>query len=518
MNRRSVWLAGAALVLITGAIYSFAFPGQFHLDDAEYITRNPLITGGRGLQPLWFSTAPKDYYPLTFTVLWLEWHLWGGHAAGYLTVNILLQACNVLLLWLVLRRFNLAGAWLAALLFAVHPLNVATVAWLSQLKSVLAMSFALLVVLADRRFDETRQPGWYMTALVLFLLALLSKSAVVALPVVLLLLNAWRRGKFVRTDVIRYAPYFALSIVFGLVTIWFQSHRVLEASPVRQIRFVARTGDAACALWFYVSKALLPVNLMLVYPNWTSPQPGTWQMLAVAGGIIIAIVLWRFRQWGVLVALGCYVAMLLPVLGFFDQGFYVFSLVADHWQYFALPALLVLPAELLVKSRRTAWRGALPITVTAVGALLLTSVGRASLFSNAESLWRDSVARNPGSWVTHFNLGLALKEQGRIGEAIACYRQALRLNPNDVKSHNNLGNALLERDQLGEALAQFREAIRLKPDLPAAHNNLGVTLARMGRLREAAAEFREAVRLDADYADARKNLARVRGILEAQKR
>ena len=511
-------MPGATLVLITGAAYSFAFPGQFHLDDAEYITRNPLITGERGLRPLWFSTAPKDYYPLTFTVLWLEWHLWGSHAAGYLTVNIVLQAINVLLLWLVLRRYKLAGAWLAALLFAVHPLNVATVAWLSQIKSILAMSFALLVVLADQRFTETRRLRWYAAALVLFLLALLSKSAVVTLPVVLVLLNAWQRRKFVRADMVRYVPFFALSILFGLVTIWFQSHRVLETTPVRQIGFLARAGDAACALWFYVGKALLPVNLMLVYPNWTSPQSGVWQMLAVAGWLMVIMVLWRLRQEGALVALGCYVAMLLPVLGFFDQGFYAFSLVADHWQYFALPALLVLPAELLVKARRMAGRVALPTTATVVGVLLLATIGRASLFSDAESLWRDSVARNPGSWVTHFNLGLALKEQGRIEEAIACYRQALQLNPNDVKSHNNLGNALLEQNQFGEAVVQFREAIRLKPDLPAAHNNLGVALARMGRLTEAAAEFREAVRLDADYAEARNNLDHVRSILEAQKR
>ena len=333
MNRSTVWLSGAVLVVLVWAVYAFAFPGMFHLDDWEYITHNPLIIGPHGLWSIWFSTQSKDYYPLTYSVFWLEYRLWGQAAAGYLAVNIALHSLNVVLLWQLLRRLKLNGAWLAALLFGVHPLNVVAVAWLSELKSLLAMALSLLVVFAALRFEETQRRRWYLAALGLFALALLSKSAVVTLPVALLLLAVWRHGLWRLAEFIRAIPFFALAVVFGLITIWFQSHHVLEGGSLRQLTLLQRAGDAACALWFYLGKAFCPVNLMLIYPHWVDPQPVFWQALAVAGWGLVAVLLWRLRQFGILVALGIYAVMLLPVLGFIDQGFYAFSLVSDHWQF-----------------------------------------------------------------------------------------------------------------------------------------------------------------------------------------
>jgi tetratricopeptide (TPR) repeat protein len=478
-------LGTLAIVALTLLAYWPSLRGPFLWDDGLNVTRNRLVTQPGGLSRIWFSTEPADYYPVTFTVFRAEWLCWGNRPTGYRVVNLLLHIANALLLWRIFRALELRGAWLAALLFALHPVNVATVAWITELKNLLAFAFAGLTALAWVRFDETRRTIWFVAALGAFLLALLSKAAVAPLPFVLLGVTWWRHKRFAWRET---APFFALALALGLVAIWFQHHRVLEGSTVRQESFLTRIADAGLAVWFYLWKASVPVNLSLVYPH---VRTG---FIPVVVLMLVLVLCWRHGR-GAFFALAGFVAMMFPMLGFFDQGFYAYALVSDHWQYLALPLLVAVVAA--------RW----PIGVAAAVALGLLTFARATLYADDAALWRDTLRKNPQAWVAHFNLGLALRDRGDLASAEREYREALRLNPKYAEAHNNLGNLLSKSGRLEEATLHFAVVLRLNPNVSAAHNNLGVALARLGKYEAAAECFREALRLDAGYTEARDNLA-----------
>jgi len=473
-------LGTLTIVALTLLAYWPSLRGPFLWDDGLNVTRNRLVTQPGGLSRIWFSTEPADYYPVTFTVFRAEWLCWSNQPTGYRVVNALLHIVNALLLWRIFRALDLRGAWLAALLFALHPVNVATVAWITELKNLLAFAFAGLTVLAWLRFDETRRPVWLAASLAAFLLALLSKAAAAPLPFVLLGITWWRQKRFAWRAA---APFFALSLALGLVAIWFQHHRVLEGSAVRHADFLTRVADAGAAVWFYLFKVVLPVNLSLVYPRWET------NFIPVVLLVLVLVLCWR-RNRGAFLALGGFVAMMFPMLGFFDQGFYAYSLVSDHWQYLALPLLVAVAA--------VRW----PIGAAAAVALGLLTFARALLYADGAALWRDTLEKNPQAWVAHFNLGLH-----DAAHAEYEYREALRLNPNYAEAHNNLGNLLSKQGRHAEAVKHLASVLRLNPRVPAAHNNLGVALARLEKYEAAAECFREALRLDPGYTEARDNLA-----------
>jgi len=480
-------LGTLAIVAWTLLAYWPSLRGPFLWDDGLNVTGNRLVTQPGGLSRIWFSTEPLDYYPVTFTVFRLQWHCWGNQPLGYRAVNLLLHIINALLLWRIFRALSLPGAWWAALLFALHPVNVATVAWITELKNLLAFAFAALTVLAWLRWEPTARPVWLAASLGAFLLALLSKTAVAPLPLVLLGITWWRQKRLAWREA---TPLFALALALGLVAIWFQHHRVLEGVPVRRTDVLARIADAGWAVWFYLGKAVLPLNLSLVYPRWeTNGIPAALLALALT---------WCWlRSRGAFLALGGFVAMMFPMLGFFDQGFYAYSLVADHWQYLALPLLLAAVAGASLR-----WF----VGAAAAVALGWLTTARATLYADEVALWRDTLEKNPSAWVAHFNLGLALRHRGDRSSAERCYRETLRLNPDHVEAHNNLGNLLSESGRHREAVKHFVAVLRLNPRVPAAHNNLGVALARLGQYEAAAECFREALRLDPAHAEARENL------------
>lgn len=486
MNRA---LGTVALLVLTVAAYAPSLRGPFLWDDGLNLTRNRLVTEPGKLSRIWFSTEPADYYPVTFTVFRFQWLFWGHKPLGYRIVNLALHVANALLLWQIFRRLELPAAWLGAALFALHPVNVATVAWISELKNLLAFAFAALSVLAWLRYDETLRRMWLATSLGAFLLALLSKTAVAPLPFVLLGITWWRQKRLAWREV---APFFALALVLGLVTLWFQQHRVLETALVRRADFWTRLADAGTAVWFYLWKAVAPLNLCLIYPRWET----NW----IPTAVLVLVLVWCWlRSRGLFLALAGFVTMMFPMLGLFDQGFFAYAPVSDHWQYLALPVLCALPA-----ARTVRW----PVAALAVVTCCVLTAGRARLYGDDVALWRDTLQKNPQAWVAHFNLGLAHADRGEFSLAEGCYREALRLNPNHAEAHNNLGNLLSKRGQHAEAAQHFLAVIRLNPNVATAHNNLGVALARLGRYEAAAECFREALRLEPHHAEARENLAR----------
>lgn len=499
------------IVFVTLIAYLPAFRNGFVLDDV-LITRNALIRAGDGLYRFWFTTEAQDYYPVTSSFWWLQWRLWDNDPTGYHVVNVVLHAINAVLIGLVLQRLKIPGAWLAAMVFALHPVNVATVAWISEQKNTLSMLFSALAVLLYLRFDEENRWSWYGLSLAAFLLALLSKSAVVMLPVVLLGCVWWLHGRVRWTDFLRSVPFLVLSLVLGLVTMWFQHEHVLTKIPARTDGFVVRLLTMGQIVWFYLSKAVLPVNLMLVYPKWDI-SPVRWLSYVPITILVCCFwLLWRKRRtWGrpLLFGFGYFVVMLLPVLGFLDQGFYQYTLVADHWQYYSIAGAIALVVagwesiSLRVRGRSLRW----PVSMAVLVLLGSATWMRGNVYKDNETLCRDNIAKNPGAWMAHYHLGVALWRAGKVEEAIGHYRQALQIRPDYSEARNNLGVALAETGDIDGAIAEFREALRLRPDNPEAHNNLALALARQGQVEEAIAHLEQVVQINPNSIEGHCNLA-----------
>jgi Tfp pilus assembly protein PilF len=474
-----VWFPALALMLVTFVAYTPVWRAGFVWDDYHLITQNQMIKTPDGWYRAWVMVEHEEAYPLTRTLRWLEWRMWGENAAGYHGVNVLFHAVNAVLVWLILRRLKIAGAWWAALVFAVHPVNVATVAWISEQKTTLSMLLYAVAILLYLRFEEEGRWRWYGASLVVFLLALLSKVAVVMLPIVMLGCVWWLRGRWRWRDVLYSGPFFVCSLVWGLVSV-----RMMGGSTAPINGPLSRVITAGYAPWFYLHKAFLPVDLTVIYTRWDiNPS----RLVSYVPGVLLLgcfALFWRNRRtWGkpLLFGLGYFVVAIFPVSGFFDQGFYAFSLVADHWQYYSIVGVIALTvAAGTATCRRMGERGqnvGAVTSVTVVMVLAMATWTRCGVYESNETLWRDNVAKNPNAWLAHNNLGAALMHAGKLEEAIAHCEQALRIKPDYARAHYNLGLALARLGRLPEAMGQWEWARRLNPDYAEAQNNLAWLLA-----------------------------------------
>jgi tetratricopeptide (TPR) repeat protein len=520
-HSRTASIFGAALIgLVVIATYFPALQGGMLMDD-ELLTRHPVVVGPNGLYRIWLTTEPQDYWPVTNTVFWIEWRLWGKHIEGYHLVNLLLHVANCLLVWGVLRRLAVPGAFFAALLFAVHPVNVESVAWVSQLKSLLAIFFGLLSVwwwLKEENQGTTTQPcakwfgGWQVLSFFAFVMAMLSKGSVAVLPIVLLLIAWWRHGRIAIRDFWRTAPFFAVAVALTFVNISFQTHGTQSA--IRSASFAERIAGAGATIWFYLGKALFPIDLAFIYRNWDIEAGNLlWWLPALAAVIVTgSLIYWRSVRWcrAALFAWLYFCISLLPVMGLVDVGFMKYSLVADHYQYMALIGVVALVAAaisdcLAMRSGR-ARAAAIVFSAAAVCTLAVLTFRQAQLYGDPIALYRDNLSKNPGAAATHNNLGQILAEKGERAEAIEHYREAIKLDARDAQALNNLGTALYELGATDEAIGYFQQALAIRNYYPEAHSNLGLALQKEGRLAEATEELQAALQLRPDLTKTRFNL------------
>ena len=516
-RRLPVWLLAALLVLMTLLAYAPVRSAGFIWDDDAYVTANPLLTAPDGLWRIWFTTdSPSQYFPLVYTVLRWEHGLWGLHPAGYHWVNLLLHTLNALLVWRLLSRLGVPGAWLAAAIFALHPVQVESVAWVTELKNVLMLFFFLLTLLAWLEFTDgpRRRRGWfYLLALGFYALALCAKTTACTLPVTLLLLWWWQEKPITRRRLAQVAPLVALGLGMGLLTMWWERHHQGTQGKLFAMGWTQRLLVASRAVWFYAGKLLWPAGLTFSYPRWTisAADPRAYGWLLATAGLGAAMGGLRRRAGrGPEVAVLFFVTTLGPMLGFIMLYTFFYSFVADHYQYVASLGLIALFSAGLARLAR-GLKPNRPWLEFGLGLGLLLTLGtltwrQARLYASDETLWQATLVRNPACWLAYNNLGSDLLDQGRTDAAIQQFKQAIRLKPEVAPPFINLGVALFTKGQTEAAISQYEEALRIAPNDAAVHNNLGKALAQKDQLSEAISQFQTALRLNPNYADAHYNL------------
>lgn len=511
-NRDWVW--GLLLLAATFLTYRPAWNGQPVWDDAAHMTK-PALRSVAGLASIWTQLgATQQYYPLVHSVFWLEYHLWGDSTVGYHLLRILLHAFSALLLVKTVRRLEVPGAWLAGGLFALHPVMVESVAWITELKNTLSGVCFLASVLAYLEFDRRRQSKHYAAALLLFILGLLAKSVIATLPAVLLVVFWWMRGKLSwRRDVRPLVPFFLIGISSGLLTAWVERKYIGAEGVAFSFTLVERCLIAGRAVWFYLYKLLWPANLVFIYPRWSIDSTAVWQYLFPAAFLLVAALFWALRHRSrtpLAVQLG-FAIMLFPALGFFNVYPFLYSFVADHFQYLACIAPIVAATAGLVRGadRLKHWLRWSPTPLLSgllLSACFVLSWRQSRMYADAETLYRTTVARNDGCWMAHTHLGLLLMDTGRRDEAMAYLLKALELHPNQADAHNNLGLLLTHMGRTDEAMSHFLQTLQLQPHDADAHNNLGMLFAKMGQSDEAMAHYRRALELQPDHVDALYNI------------
>jgi tetratricopeptide (TPR) repeat protein len=506
---------GLGLLVLTVIAYLPALQGGFIWDDDDYVTKNQTLRSIDGLRRIWLEPgAVPQYYPLTFSSLWTEYQLWGPRPGGYHLTNVLLHASAAILLWRALVQLALPGAWLAAALFALHPMNVESVAWITERKNVLSAVLYLAAALAYLRFafparGEIGRPWLYALATACFLGALLSKTVACSLPVTLGLLVWWKRGRLTARDGATLLPWLAMGLALALVTVWMEKHHVGATGADWSLSLVERALVAGRALWFYAGKLVWPHPLIFIYPRWRVDAGMWWQYLFPLAAAAVPFAFYALRQrigWGPLVAVAIYAITLAPALGFIDVYPMRYSFVADHFAYHASMGLIALGAAAMVSRRADLGSAAVPAAVVLLGTLGVLTWRQGYVYRDLHTLWADVLAKNPDCSMAHINAGMVSYQAGRAGDAVAHFRQAIRIDPRDADAHDNLGMALAALGRIEEAMAAAAEALRLDPADAGTHNNLGNLLARQSRLDEAIAAYGEAVRLKPGYPDARSNL------------
>jgi tetratricopeptide (TPR) repeat protein len=534
--------AGVAIIVVAVFFaYRLSINGGFVLDDDRLLTDNALIKAPDGPYRFWCTTKPDDYWPVTYTALWVEWRLWAMYPTGYHVTNLILHIAEVLLIWVILRKLSIPGAFLAAMIFAVHPVNVESVAWIAQRKNTMAMLFFLLSILwylkaamptasADMAAVRSHGGPWervtspwplppspwplfYWLSLAAFVLAMLSKGSAVILPVLLLGI-VWWLCPLTRRDLVRTAPFFLVAAMLAIVNVWFQTHGSGEV--LRIAGFLERVLGAGGVLWFYLYKALFPIDLAFVYPQWHIAAGNPLWWLPLLAALMVTAVLWRYKAtWSrpFLFAWGFFCVALLPVMGFTDVGFMKYSLVADHYQHIAIIGMIALVSAGWSKWHRLGRSGmswlATLIAVAAAVAFTFLTYRQNEIYRDAVTLYQAALEKNPGFWMGRGNLAGVLYKAGRTQDAVEQYERALTLNPDYFEAHNNLGAILVEIGRPEQAIEHCMKVVLLKPNYAEPRYNLGNAYKAAGLYPHAIEAYGQALRLKPDLIEAYFNLALV---------
>jgi protein O-mannosyl-transferase len=528
--------------------YLRVWDAGFIWDDDAYVTANMTLRDFSGLIDIWAKPgATPQYYPMVHSTFWLEYQLWGDSPRGYHVVNVFLHIATSLLLGKLLEKLKLKIAWAAAFLFALHPIQVESVAWITERKNVLSGFFYVLCAIAvlEWRFPdsepETQQQAertgrsvrFYWLAFVFFILALLSKTTSCVLPAAAAVVIWWKTGRVTLKDCRALSPFFVVGVSFGLMTAWMEKWRVGAVGEEFSLTVIEKFLVSTHALCFYAWKAVLPRQLTFIYPRWDFKTLHILNLAAPALCVLIVFVLVYFVRKGKRgpFAVGAlYAGTLFPALGFFNVYPMRYSFVADHFSYLAMMPLLTGVAWLVFEfapirmwtslnssaavSKHSSWlgqtRGSLFLSCFLIAAVCIPlTIMQTAMYHDLEILWRTTIQRNPTAWMAHHNLGILLESKGEQPRAMIHYLEAIALNPRHVSAMNNAGLIRIQNNDFVGAERLLRRAVDADPEFAAAHNNLGITLVRQGRFGEAIRSFQQALEVNPGYANARTNLSAV---------
>jgi protein O-mannosyl-transferase len=530
------YMKGFFLIVVVMTLYSRSMHYGYNWDDADNVTHNAAIKTTEGLINIWIKPGTTyQYYPIVFTSFWAEYNILGLNPHFSHFINALLHGLNSLLLWLILRRLSMPGAWTAALIFALHPVHVESVAWITERKNVLSGFFYLSSILtylyfmtfANRfqYFPSTSQSNFalqnknklqirfYLISLCLFCFALLSKTTTCILPAVILILLWWKNKRIGWFDIKSIFPFFLLSTIFSLNTIVMEKN--LGAQGIEWSNtFTEKCLIAGRAIWFYAGKLIWPQNICFMYPKWQI-DTGDWQQYLYPFFIICVIIfLWIARNQfgkGPLASVLIFCGTLFPALGFFNVFFHRYSYVQDHFQYLASMALIALFAATLssifnkLKIQKLYSFCIVHFLIIAIlGTLVWTEQYK---YKDEETLYHDTLAKNPNAALAHNNLGKILYTKGSETEAMEHYTKALTIKPDFAETYYNIGIILGNNGKFDEAIRYYRKALQIIPYYAKAYNNIGVILMKQGNTDRAISQYRMALNINHQFAETHNNLA-----------
>jgi tetratricopeptide (TPR) repeat protein len=500
---------GCVLVIIaTWIAYRPSLSHYFLWDDDRHVT-SPDMLDLESLGRMWWDLgSTQQYYPLLHSTFWLEHKVFGYDALGYRLVNFGLHLIVVWLVYRVLIRLKIPGAFLAAAIFALHPVHVETVAWVSEQKNTLSAIFYLSAAIAYLKFDETRLPSYWWQALVAFVAALLTKSVTATLPAAILVVFWWQRGELTwQRDVRPLTPFFCLGIVSGLFTAWVELRYIGADDPMFFVPYSERLLLVGRTPWFYLSKLLWPQNLSFIYERWRLDPRVIWQWLFPVATLGLLAVLWFVREYSraPLAAILFFGMTLFPALGFFNVYPFRFSYVADHFQYLASLGIIAIAASAV-----WIYAGKYRTVVAAVLLMALTAVSwnTTPKYKYNRVLYQATIRDNPRCWMALHNLAGFYVTEGRVLEAIELERRALEAHPDHNRSHENLGQQLIKVGKVDEGLSHLRTAIGIDAEDWHAPYSLGIQLRLLKRFDEAAAALQDSRELAIKHGHSTKDVDR----------
>lgn len=530
-------LRNAALLLgIVFVVYLPALSAGYIWDDDFYVTNNIQLRSLTGLWNIWFSPrSTPQYYPLVFTSYWLEYRVWQLHPLGFHFDNVLMHGINAILLSRILTMLRVPGAFGAALIFAIHPVHVESVAWITERKNVLSGMFSLLAFQTYWKFVDADVQGrrfsrgtYYTLSLIAYVCALLSKSVTCSLPAVIMLVIWWKYGRLSWRQIVPLAPMFAIGLAAGLNTALLEAHHVGAKGLEWNWTAWERCLIAGRIAWFYAGKLIWPWPLIFIYPKWQIRGDDWWMWASLAAALILLVVLWwRIPIWGrgPLVACLIYGGVLFPALGFFNVYPMRYSFVADHFQYLASISLISLFVAVVTSFTQRNRVSVEPLRLGASGLLLLlmaTTFLRTFDYRDRETLWTATLGDNPNCWMAQYHLAAIRFDQRRYSEAADLFQRALQHPQEDgpdlasiAELHGYLGDCYLALRQTPATLEHFRAALRhfeQQLSLPNAdqaelHNNVGIVYGKLGQLKESRASFERAILIAPDNVGINQNLA-----------
>ncbi len=530
---RAGWhgVAGAAaIVVVTFVAYAPALRSGYVWDDDQYLTDNHLVRTSHGLAAvwaIWYDAEAKrlrintpQYYPLVYTSYWVENLLWGLEPTGYHAVNVLLHVVSALLVWRIARRLRLPAGWFIAAVFALHPVQVESVAWITERKNVLSGFFYLLALLAFLRFFEADRAKWYLLGVLLFIAALLSKTVTATLPVVILLARWYQRRRIRRRDVLRLTPILILACTGGLLTVYLERSHVgavgeqWQQTILERVLIIAPRG-----FWFYAGKIAWPHPLIFIYPRWEIDAAAWTAYLPFIGVLValgVAIAGIRRFGWSPLLLLLYAGVTLAPALGFVQVYPHRFSWVADHFQYLASIGFIILYTAVAVRLGRRLVETVVGRMAARVGTVVLLLVlgaltfRRSQSFENAECLWRNTLAANREAWIASLNLGILASQSGRYDKAAEYFEHTAQYPVARSEAYGSWGTALLRLNRPDGAIEMFEKSLAANPKNPKSYAGLAAAHAQAGRLDQAEEALQEELRLDPERPMAWLNLGMLR--------